>query len=279
MQPCVTPGWINYLVPVTKNVKKRHSPGVLRTVSVTYLALCTLLHPTRPPSSFLYPSTVLIYGTIPACTHSPLLHSSSCRPQTHTDSCKASHMIVLKAYTLNCVLQCVWECEGKERVGVGTKGGIYGKQLLPRLSIFLSCLSDFSPWSFGRQRILIHHPLNEVIWFYKAYTNNSQEKKSVVQVFPFARQLHLAIGERGEVELWEISITCRGGRFNLAQKILRYNPFTLHCFCCSALYYAPIPLSFHLSYPPPPPPSPHHHTLKLQLSWSLSTDSQANTSG
>lgn len=80
---------------------------------------------------------------------------------------------------------------------------------------------------------------------------------------------------------WKICATCRGGHFHLAQKILRYNPFTLHCFCCSALYSAPIPLSFHLPYCPPllqPPNPPSHHTLKLQQSWSLSIVSQANTS-
>lgn len=47
--------------------------------------------------------------------------------------------------------------------------------------------------------------------------------------------------------LSKIFATCIGGHFNLAQKVLQYNP-TLHCFCCSALYYAPIPLSFHISY-------------------------------
>lgn len=160
-----------------------------------------------------------------------------------------------------------------------------GNKPLPQLSIFLSRLLDFSPWSFSAQHTRLHYLAVLVIWFF-FFTNLTRimvgkRKESAGFSTCKTTSFGYAWVRRSWTE-WEISVTCRGGHFNLAQKILRYNPFTLHCFCCSARYYAPIPLSFHLPYSPPPLRLHHHHhhcTLKLQLSWSLSTDSQANTPG
>lgn len=74
--------------------------------------------------------------------------------------------------------------------------------------------------------------------------------------------------------------TCKGGHFNLSQKVLQYNPFTHHCLCRIALLNASIVLSFHLSYSLPPYTIPDHRCVyKPQLSWSIPTYSQANTSG
>lgn len=94
----------------------------------------------RPPPSNLHPSTVLIYGAIRACTHPLFLYPSPrCRPQTHTDNYKASHMIVLKAYNLSCVGQGVFDS-----VGVGMMDEMYGKQTPPTTVhlFWLSCPSS-----------------------------------------------------------------------------------------------------------------------------------------
>lgn len=104
--------------------------GFVNSICKILVICSTLLRPARPPSFDLYPSTVLIYGAIRACTHPSFLYSSSqCRPQTHADNYKASHMIVLKAYNLNCVWQGVFDSVGVR--GVGMMDGIYGKQTPP----------------------------------------------------------------------------------------------------------------------------------------------------
>lgn len=170
-------------------------------------------------------------------------------------------MLALKAYTFNCIQQHVFE-RIKTGWGWERRVAFTGNKTPrwipppPQLSIYLSHVSDSSLFTtrpcFYRYLILY----------------NGQDRKVKVKCIWFY------------VRVEEFTATCRGGHFYLAQKILRYNPFTLHCFCCSALYYAPIPLSFHLSYSPPPfRLLPHHHPLKLQLSWFLSTVSPASDSG
>ena len=116
--------------------------------------LCTLL------SSILTQTPILQSSSLysPDLWRHPCLHSFpspslllSGRPQTHTDNYKASHVIVLKAYTLNHVRQCVCVCvcahacvcvcerEGKEKEGVDNEGWhLRETRLLQWLSIFLS---------------------------------------------------------------------------------------------------------------------------------------------
>lgn len=151
--------------------------GFVNSICKILVVCSTLLRPARPPSFDLYPPTVLIDGAIRACTHPSFLYSSSqCRPQTHADNYKASHMIVLKAYNLNCVWQGVFDSVGV-RGGWGWWMAFTGSKPLPPLSIFLSHLSDFSPWGFGSQHTNTLHCYCIVISIYKSYMNNGQKGK------------------------------------------------------------------------------------------------------
>lgn len=80
-----------------------------------------------PP--LIYPSTVLIYGPLLACTFLPSSSLLSWRPQTHADDYKASSAIVLKACTFHYLQQNVFERikTGRGGKGEGAEGGIYGK--------------------------------------------------------------------------------------------------------------------------------------------------------
>lgn len=74
-----------------------------------------------------------------------------------------------------CMAGCVWQCGGKG--GWGWWMAFTGSKPLPPLSIFLSHLSDFSPWGFGSQHTNTLHCYCIVISIYKSYMNNGQKGK------------------------------------------------------------------------------------------------------
>lgn len=183
-------------------------------------------------------------------------------------------MTVLKAYTLNCVRQAVLD----SGVGVGMKGGSDGKQPLPPLSIVPSCLSDSSPWSFGGQHTNALHRRCVAISIYKSRMSKSYKGKVRSRFSHLQDNLILLYMSARELK-WNICNLHRKP-FQLGPESSAVQSFYTPLLCCSALYYAPIPLSFHLTYPPPSLRLPTAIThLKLQLSWSLSTDAKANASG
>lgn len=76
----------------------------------------------------------------------------------------------------------------------------------------------------------------------------------------------MAVGFSRQPHLMSVKCeTCKGGHFNLSQKVLQYNPITHHCLCRIALLNASIVLAFHLSYSLPPYTIPDHHCVYKPL--------------